>query len=175
MNDTAKTIRHRLNQYPVLVMSVTTLLVVGTLSYVVIAQGVFGPDTIDTGTSWYYDLNTQQFFKAPAGQRTPIAAPSGPLPTGEPAGVRAWAFGCAGVTDPDQASIVVLETYHPAAFTDEPIVPAEQSAYGPDIPLGYLYRKASEETWGAHRFDIEKVLGVVSDGCGGEAASLVSP
>jgi len=175
MNLLPATIRERLNRYPLIVMGGATFLMLGSLSYVVIAQGILGSDTTHTAKALYFDLNTQEFFTAGAAQRTPIESPSGPLPTGEPAGVRAWAFGCAGVTEPEQATIVVLETYHPAAFTDEPIVSKEQSAYGPNVSLSYLYRELGEKSWSERNFDIEKVFRIVSDGCGNKGAALITP
>ncbi|NQU11620.1 hypothetical protein HQ590_12575 [bacterium] len=63
---------------------------------------------------WYYDLNTQQLFAAPVAQLPPIPAPSGPLPDGSPAGVRAVVYGCQDCGAADR-SIIYLETYTAAA------------------------------------------------------------
>ena len=41
---------------------------------------------------WYYDLNTGKLFVDKIGLTSPTAAPSGPLPGGGPAGVRAYVF-----------------------------------------------------------------------------------
>ena len=60
--------------------------------------------------NWFYDLNTGQLFPGPRGAIPPIDAPSGPLPDGTPAGVRAHVFGCGGC-DPKNRTIAWLETY----------------------------------------------------------------
>ena len=41
---------------------------------------------------WYYDLNTGKLFVDKIGLTSPTAAPSGPLPNGGQAGVRAYVF-----------------------------------------------------------------------------------
>ena len=42
--------------------------------------------------AWFYDLNTGELFTAKSKLLPPIKAPSGPLPDGSPAGVRAYVF-----------------------------------------------------------------------------------
>ncbi|NQU09161.1 hypothetical protein HQ590_00095 [bacterium] len=59
---------------------------------------------------WFYDLNTQQLFAAPLGTIPPVAAPSGPLPDGKPAGVRAYVYSC-GACEPAALYVAYLETY----------------------------------------------------------------
>ncbi len=59
---------------------------------------------------WYYDLNTNQLFPGPLGAIPPIAAPSGPLADGTPAGVRAHVYGCGDCSEARRA-IAYLETY----------------------------------------------------------------
>ena len=48
---------------------------------------------------WFYDLNTKELFTAKRSKLPPIKAPSGPLPDGTPAGVRAYVF---NENDPNQ-------------------------------------------------------------------------
>ena len=48
--------------------------------------------TVKIEKEWYYDLNTGKLFVAQVGQTPPIEAPSGPLPNGMPAGIRAYVF-----------------------------------------------------------------------------------
>jgi len=72
-----------------------------------------GPSTSRFSTTeWYYDLNTGQLFAAPLGEIPPIAAPSGPLPDGSPAGVRAHVYGCGDCSEANR-TIAYLETYTP--------------------------------------------------------------
>ena len=65
----------------------------GSIAYIV--YGLLGSGRIKATTQeWFYDLNTKQLFSAPASTVPPVAAPSGPLPDGSPAGVRAYVYGC---------------------------------------------------------------------------------
>ena len=72
--------------------------------------------------AWFYDLNTGQLFRAKSNGLPPIAAPSGPLPNGEHAGVRAKVFACGDCSDPSNRFIGWLEKLTPEvkyAITDE--------------------------------------------------------
>jgi len=70
--------------------------------------------------AWFYDLNTEKLFTAKAGLTPPIAAPSGPLPDGQPAGVKAFVLSY--VAEPNEAKrfIGFLQTTEPAS--PKPIV-----------------------------------------------------
>jgi len=65
--------------------------------------------------AWFYDLNTGKLFVANSKLSGPIKAPSGPLPNGEPAGVRAYVF--TYVHDPNDSErfIAFLERPDPNA------------------------------------------------------------
>jgi len=72
--------------------------------------------------AWFYDLNTGQLFRAKSNGLPPIAAPSGPLPNGKHAGVRAKVFACGDCSDPSNRFIGWLEKLTPEvkyAITDE--------------------------------------------------------
>lgn len=58
---------------------------------------------------WYYDLNTGRLFRGPGNALPPIDAPSGPLPNGENAGVRAKVFACGDCEDPTNRFIGWIE------------------------------------------------------------------
>lgn len=104
--------RDSLNRSPGLILLVTTvaLLILGSAVWklgrnsggVPVAQGVF---------AWFYDLNTGRLFQATCNKLGPIAAPSGPLPGGEPAGVRAHVYSY--VMDPNENELFV-------GFLDKP-------------------------------------------------------
>lgn len=64
---------------------------------------------------WFYDLNTGKLFVAKAGQTPPIEAPSGPLPDGRPAGVRAYIFSYKYEPNESERFIGFLETVDPNA------------------------------------------------------------
>jgi len=51
--------------------------------------------------AWFYDLNTGRLFVGEAKQVGPIEAPSGPLPNGDPAGLRAHVYSY--VLDPNES------------------------------------------------------------------------
>lgn len=61
---------------------------------------------------WFYDLNRTELFAADRTPLPPIAAPSGALPDGRPAGVQARVFTCNGCGASDQF-IGWLEMYTP--------------------------------------------------------------
>lgn len=42
--------------------------------------------------AWFYDQNTGKVFENESGELGPIEAPSGPLPSGQPAGIRAHVY-----------------------------------------------------------------------------------
>ena len=73
------------------------------------------PDTIIqkqiAHKAWFYDLNTSKLFIDEDTKLPPISAPSGPLPDGSPAGVRAHVY-CRGFGDnQSKPFIAFLETY----------------------------------------------------------------
>jgi hypothetical protein len=70
--------------------------------------------------AWFYDLNTGKLFIAKTGLTPPIAAPSGPLPDGRPAGVKAIVLSY--IAEPNEAErfIGFLQTTEPAS--SKPIV-----------------------------------------------------
>ena len=61
---------------------------------------------------WFYDLNTSELFDVPVKTHPPIEAPSGKPFEGEPAGVRAYVYGCGSC---DETFIGYLEKYTPEA------------------------------------------------------------
>jgi hypothetical protein len=58
---------------------------------------------------WYYDLNTGQLFTAKKGLTPPIEAPSGPLPNGQLAGVRAYVLAYSNNASESERFIAFLE------------------------------------------------------------------
>jgi hypothetical protein len=94
---------------------------------------------------WYYDLNTGKLFTAAKGLTPPIDAPSGPLPSGEPAGVRAYVLSLE--PDESQRFIGFLETTAPpelvARWPTRPAHPSEATKWG----RGKLIRRAEDKNW----------------------------
>ena len=65
--------------------------------------------------AWFYDLNTGELFVAGDDLVPPIEAPSGPLPDGGPAGVRAYVLTYKPQPDRSQRFIAFLEKADPNA------------------------------------------------------------
>jgi len=55
--------------------------------------------------AYFYDLNTAKLFVGKADDAGPVKAPSGPLPNGQPAGVRAHVF--TYVNDPNENDLII--------------------------------------------------------------------
>jgi hypothetical protein len=62
---------------------------------------------------WFYDLNTGELFVAKSDAVVPVEAPSGPLPQGRPAGVRAYVFSYSDEPNDSQRFIGFLEIPDP--------------------------------------------------------------
>ncbi len=111
-----------------------------------ILSGPSRPNVEVSKKAWFYDLNTAKLFKGKANQDGPIKAPSGPLPNGQPAGVKAHVF--TYVNDPNENDLIIgyLEMPDPnfAQKTDslETMI-AERSDWG----LGKLLRRVDDKEW----------------------------
>lgn len=95
---------------------------------------------------WYFDLNTNELFVAPAGQVAPIDAPSGPFKsksgvTNLPAGVRAFVFSCTACSDASRQFIGYLEIYHPNVKKRIDALHA-----GNSISIGATYEQVANST-----------------------------
>lgn len=111
-----------------------------------ILSGPARPKVTESRKAWFYDLNTKKLFVGKAKQQGPVKAPSGPLPNGEPAGIRAHVF--TYVNDPNENDLVIgyLEKPDPnfAQKTDrlEDMI-AKRSDWG----LGKLLRRVDDTEW----------------------------
>ena len=97
---------------------------------------------------WYYDLNTGKLFVAKSGLILPVEAPSGPLPNGEPAGVKAYVFTYTYEPSESERFIGFLETTDPNYANEnnsKSIKPKTDSAkrWG----QGKLIRRVEDEQW----------------------------
>jgi len=93
---------------------------------------------------WFYDLNTGQLFTADRVLIPPINAPSGPLPTGEPAGVRACVLTYADSPNDSSRFIGFLEKVNPhpkKAGTDDRHSGARQWGHA------RLIRRVEDSEW----------------------------
>jgi len=107
-------IRDWLSRSPILIISVSTLMVVGVIGFLVWLSLPEKVEQVDTSEKqWFYDLNHQRLFTAKSGQLPPIEAPSGPLANGAPAGVRAYVFTYSDDPNTTDTFIGFLETIDP--------------------------------------------------------------
>jgi hypothetical protein len=77
------------------VMGVAAGVVLAVAIVLILMQVLAGGSGQEAETqAWFYDLNTGQLFVTTRDELSPIGAPSGPRPTGEPAGALARVFSC---------------------------------------------------------------------------------
>ncbi len=88
---------------------------------------------------WYYDLNTGELFTAKAGQIPPIPAPSGPLPDGRQAGVKAYVFSYVAEPNDSERFIGFLETKDPNYIDD--------GRSSPRYGEGMLIKRVKDKQW----------------------------
>ncbi len=130
--------RKSINNNPKLVV---TLVALSTIILVAAIISLFRGKKIEpikpSENQWYYDLNTQELFVAPKGLPLPTDAPSGPLPNGQPAGVRACLLSYELEPNESDTFIGYLETSDPNAKNL-----TEQS-----WSQGKLIRRIQDEQW----------------------------
>jgi hypothetical protein len=107
-------IRDWLSRSPILIISVSVLLVLGVMVFLISLTLPDKVEQVDTSEKeWFYDLKHRSLFTAKSGQLPPIEAPSGPLANGEPAGVRAYVFTYSNDPNTTDTFIGFLETTDP--------------------------------------------------------------
>lgn len=95
-------------------------------------------------TAWFYDMNTGSLFSASSERTGPIAAPSGPALSGEPAGFRAHVYSY--VLDPNESELFV-------GFLERPDPNARARAAASDMrdfqkwAQSRLIRRVDDEAW----------------------------
>ncbi|MFH1615693.1 MAG: hypothetical protein ABIG61_11505 [Planctomycetota bacterium] len=96
---------------------------------------------------WYYDLNTGKLFTAQPGLNCPVDAPSGPLPDGSPAGVRAYVLSYSDDPKTSDYFIAFLETTDPYMSSDSQN-PADPNLGGAQRwAAGKLIRRLNDDRW----------------------------
>lgn len=96
---------------------------------------------------WFYDLNSGKLFIADKELIAPIEAPSGALPSGEPAGVRAYVLSYASQAGESGRFIGFLETANPDA-EDEGADSSDVEAGGArQWGCGKLICRVEDEQW----------------------------
>jgi len=104
-------------------------------------------EVVEYDKEWYYDLNTCKLFTARVGQIPPIPAPSGPLPTGQPAGVRACVFSFTNEPNAPDKFIGFLETTDPN-FPKDKVSNIELRYEGSELwAKGKLIKRPEDKQW----------------------------
>lgn len=133
-------IRKRINSNRRAVIIITNLSVI--ILIIVIISSFRNKEAVQVNNpkmDWYYDLNTGDLFAAKAGRIPPIAAPSGPLPNGAPAGVRAYVFSYVAEPNESERIIGFLETKDPNYIHDD----RDSTRYGE----GMLIKRLKDKQW----------------------------
>ena len=113
-------IRRWINSNPRIIVLITNLAVI---LFIVVIYSVVRKNSAqrpEYEKAWYYDLNTGQLFVANNDLTTPISAPSGPLPDGKPAGVKAYVFSYVKNSDQSQRFVGFLEKNDPNYVNSKP-------------------------------------------------------
>ncbi|MBA7654868.1 hypothetical protein ES703_62761 [subsurface metagenome] len=123
-------VRKWINKNPRLIIGITCASMFVLLLIVI---GQLAPEetvkTREYKKAWFYDLNTGELFVARSDAIPPIEAPSGPLPNGQPAGVRAYVFSFSDEPNEFNRFIGFLEIPDPQAKKNG-APPAESGAGG---------------------------------------------
>lgn len=109
-------VRESINDNPRMVLGVTVLSLLVLTGVVALVLRPAPRRRYDLGRkAWFYDLNTGELFVSSSKKAGPIEAPSGPLPNGEHAGLRAHVYSY--VLDPNESELFVgfLEQPDPSA------------------------------------------------------------
>jgi hypothetical protein len=136
------------NENPAFVIAITgasVLLLLVVIVWLTWPEHV--PQVTEYKKEWYYDLNTGELFAAQKGLTPPIEAPSGPLPDGQPAGVRAYVLSY--VADPNEAErfIAFLEIADPNGLKDVSDKPGSKLTPARRWGRGRLLRRLDDEKW----------------------------
>jgi hypothetical protein len=137
-----------INKNPRIIVSIT----LASVLMLLVIIGLLIPDKTavevrEYEKGWFYDLNTDKLFVAKSDLVPPIESPSGPLPNGELAGVKAYVFSY--VTEPNESErfIGFLETFQTEAKEQE-VVPVKPASGGAEKwGQGKLIRRLSDEQW----------------------------
>jgi hypothetical protein len=138
-------VKDRINENPKAVVGVTLFSVL-LLGVVLLSAGRETPARRYQGDkkAWFYDLNTGELFSASSKQTGPIEAPSGPLPNGGPAGLKAHVYSY--VLDPNASEHFVGFLERPDPQADAKQLASDQSHF-PEWARGRLIKRVDDETW----------------------------
>jgi hypothetical protein len=135
-------------QDPRIIIGITVVTVFLLVVVVInLLSGPEAPEIKEFKKAWYYDLNTGKLFVAKSGLVLPIEAPSGPLPDGRPAGVRAHVFTFAAEPNESDRFIGFLETTDPNAAINSSGSDVGRRGGFANWGYGKLIRRVEDEKW----------------------------
>ena len=141
-------VRQWINAKPRIIIGITAISVF-ILLMIVIGQLIpdKAPKIEEYKKAWFYDLNTGKLFTAKSDAVPPVKAPSGPLPNGQPAGVKAYVFTYAYEPNESERFIGFLEIADPS-FEKEKTAPAASNTGGTQRwGQGKLIRRVEDKQW----------------------------
>lgn len=138
-------IRKWINQNPKVVYAVMGCSVLLFLVILIFISMPFGDSVkaVKIKKDWYYDLNTGELFVDKTGLSLPVVAPSGPLPDGNAAGVRAYVFSYSDTSDEAEHFVGFLEKLDPNRPTHSKSGKEEMEPWG----YGKLIRRVEDANW----------------------------
>lgn len=141
-------IRRWINSNPKTIIRITVVSIF--LLLIVIISLLMPEDTVtvqDYKKAWFYDLNTGRLFIARSDAVPPIKAPSGPLPDGRPAGVRAYVFSYTAEPNKSDTFIGFLEIPDPAAKDNLSDSTNSEFSSPRQWGKGKLIRRPDDQQW----------------------------
>ena len=131
-----------------IIIGITVVAVVVLLIVVIsFLSGPEAPEVKEFKKAWYYDVNTGKLFVAKSSLIPPIEAPSGPLPDGRAAGVRAHVFTFAAEPNESERFIGFLETTDPNAGINSSDSDGGRRGGFASWGEGKLIRRVEDEKW----------------------------
>ena len=135
-------------QDPRIIIGVTAVTVFVLLVVVIsLLSGPEAPKIKEYKKGWFYDLNTGKLFVAKSSLIPPIKAPSGPLPDGSLAGVKAHVFTYAREPNESEYFVGFLETSDPNAEKDISGSAKPKTDGAASWGRGKLFRRIEDEKW----------------------------
>jgi hypothetical protein len=141
-------LRRWINDNPKIVIAITTISACVLLLVVITLLWPKGAAKVELGEKeWFYDLNTGKLFTAKKGLTPPIEAPSGSLPNGRPAGVRAYVLSYAYEPNESERFIGFLETTDPRSGDVNSASSETRVSGAKRWAKGKLIRTVEDERW----------------------------
>lgn len=141
-------VRKWVNDNPILMVGITSASVLVLLVVVIWLAWPEGTvPIVKYDKEWFYDLRTGELFSAKKGLTPPIEAPSGPLPSGAAAGVRAYVLTYVSEPNESERFIAFLETTDPQSRSaGSPVVDSNASG-AKQWGKGKLIRRLRDKQW----------------------------